>query len=184
MAPPVYAQAGCDGRVSSEFTESAPAADITAWIDAGMDPHSISGGCATALHAAVALTEDTAVVTALLQGAADANARDPYGTPVLHPAAAPTPNLKVIASLIATNADIDARIANGRLYANRGRGDRSRRPRRQKPCARSMCWSENRGTGSWTRWTAREGSQRACSKADHTRRKFSKSCRSHNRTNT
>ena len=97
-----------------------------------MDPHSISGGCATALHAAVALTEDTAVVTALLQGAADANARDPYGTPVLHPAAAPTPDLKVIASLFATNADIDARIANGRLYANRGRGDRSRRPRRQK----------------------------------------------------
>ena len=57
-----------------------------------MDPHSISGGYATALHAAVALTEDAAVVTARLQGAADTNARDPYGTPVLHLAATHKPN--------------------------------------------------------------------------------------------
>ena len=43
-APPVYAQTGGDGRASSELSESALAADIKACIDAGMDPHSISGG--------------------------------------------------------------------------------------------------------------------------------------------
>ena len=114
MAPPVRAQADCYDWASSEFFEIATDMDITRCIESGMDPNSISGGYATALHAAVALTEDTAVFAALIQGGANANARDQNGTPVLHLAAALTPNPDVIAALIVGNADIDARIDNGR----------------------------------------------------------------------
>ena len=85
---------------STEYIQSTVAEDIANCLDAGMDPNAISGGYATALHAAIALNRDADVFAALLHGRADPNVRDQNGTPVPHMAAAVTSDPEVIAALL------------------------------------------------------------------------------------
>ena len=99
----------CDDWNKRTFFTTASVENVTACLEAGVDPKAKTESGETPLHDAAMYSSDPAIIAKLVEAGADLEAREKFGDTPLHAAASINDHPAIIAALVGAGANLQAR---------------------------------------------------------------------------